>query len=563
MKANETSFLPFLQGPKQFLVPIFQRRYSWEKKHCQRLWDDIMRIGANPGITSHFLGSIVYMQPGVGNISTVPEFLVIDGQQRLTTLSLLLLALGEAIVETGSEIGISPKQLSNYYLFNADEEGELRYKQLLTRHDKETLFQLLERKEPADASHRLVENYAFFEAKLRRVDLGVVFTGIKKLMVVDIALDPNHDNPQLIFDSLNTAGLVLSQSDRIRNYVLMGQVIEFQKRLYEEYWFPMEQRFVGASDSKEASDSREFDWFIQYYLRLKTGQISLINRSIYETFKAHVAGKEAPDALEPIVAEIARHSQHYANIVLLKEEEPELRARYQDIIELGLRGSPIPFLLGVYDDYAQGQIGTAEHIEILRLVESYVFRQAICGIPTNSLHMIFAALMKEVDKSNYLQSVKAAFLRSTNERRRYPNDSEFRRELMVRNVYDSRRCAYLLRKLENYGRKEPVDVSEYSIEHVVPQTLTEEWQRELGENFQETHETYLHTLGNLTLTGYNPELSNRSFSEKQDMEGGFRDSPLRLNRSLAQAEKWDEEAIRERAKELAEKALKIWVYPEG
>ena len=558
MKANETRFLPFLQGPKQFLVPIFQRRYSWEKRHCQRLWDDIMRIGANPGITSHFLGSIVYMQPGVGNISTVPEFLVIDGQQRLTTLSLLLSALGKAIVEKDSEIGISPKQLSNYYLFNADEEDELRYKQLLTRHDKDTLIQLLERREPADASHRLVENYAFFEAKLRRADLGVVFTGIKKLMVVDIVLDPNHDNPQLIFDSLNTAGLALSQTDRIRNYVLMGQDTAFQNRLYEEHWFPMEQRFVGASDR------REFDWFIMYYLRLKTGHTRLINGSIYETFKAHVAGKEAPDALESIVAEIARYSQHYANIVLVKKEKPELRARYQEIIEeLGLRGSPIPFLLGVYDDYARGDIGTAELIDILRLVEGYVFRRAICGMSTNNLHMIFAALMKEVDKSNYLQSVKTAFLRmSTNERRRYPTDSEFRQDLMDRNVYDSRSCAYLLRKLENYGRKEPVDVSEYSIEHVMPQTLTEEWQHELGANFQETHETYLHTLGNLTLTGYNPELSNRSFRQKQDMEGGFRDSPLRLNRSLAEAEVWNEDAIRERAEELAEKALQIWVYPE-
>ena len=556
MKANETSFLPFLQGPKQFLVPIFQRRYSWEKKHCQRLWDDIMRIGENQGITSHFLGSIVYMQPGVGNISTVPEFLVIDGQQRLTTLSLLLSALGKAIVEKDSEIGISPKQLSNYYLFNADEEDELRYKQLLTRHDKDTLIQLLERREPADASHRLVENYAFFEAKLRRADLGVVFTGIKKLMVVDIALDPNHDNPQLIFDSLNTAGLALSQTDRIRNYVLMGQDTAFQNRLYEEHWFPMEQRFVGASDR------REFDWFIMYYLRLKTGQVRLINRSIYETFKAHVAGTEAPDALESIVAEIARYSQHYANIVLLKEEEPELRARYQDIIWHLDFWTPIPFLLGVYDDYARGNIGTAELINILRLVEGYVFRRAICGMPTNSLHMIFAALMKEVDRSNYLRSVKTAFLRmSTNERRRYPTDSEFRQALMDRNVYDSRSCAYLLRKLENYGRKEP-DVSEYSIEHVMPQTLTEEWQRELGANFQETHETYLHTLGNLTLTGYNPELSNRSFRQKQDMEGGFRDSPLRLNRSLAEAEVWNEDAIRERAEELAKKALQIWIYPE-
>lgn len=557
MQANETRFLPFLQGPKQFLIPIFQRRYSWEKKHCQRLWDDIMRIGATSGITSHFLGSIVYMQPGVGNISTVPEFLVIDGQQRLTTLSLLLLALGKAIEERDSEIDISPRQLSNYYLFNADEEDELRYKQLLTRHDKDTLIQLLERREPADASHRLVVNYRFFEAKLKSADLGVVFTGIKKLMVVDIVLDPNHDNPQLIFDSLNTAGLALSQTDRIRNYVLMGQDTAFQNRLYEEHWFPMEQRFVGASDR------REFDWFIGYYLRLKTGQASPFNR-VYETFKAYLPSGQRQDALESVVAEIARYSQHYANIVLLKEEEPELRARYQDIIwHLGL-WTPIPFLLGVYDDYAQDDIGTAELIDILRLVESYVFRRAICGMSTTSLHRIFAALMKEVDKNNYLESVKTAFLRmSTNERRRYPTDSEFRQELMVRNVYDSQRCAYLLRKLENYGRKEPVDVSDYSIEHVMPQTLTEEWQRELGANFQETHETYLHTLGNLTLTGYNPELSNRSFREKQDMEGGFRDSPLRLNRSLAEAEVWNEDAIRERAEELAEKALQIWIYPEG
>ena len=558
MQANETRFLPFLQGPKQFLVPIFQRRYSWEKKHCQRLWDDITRIGEDSGITSHFLGSIVYMQPGVGNISTVPEFLVIDGQQRLTTLSLLLLALGKAIEERDSEIDISPRQLSNYYLFNADEEDELRYKQLLTRHDKDTLIQLLERREPADASHRLVENYRFFEAKLKSADLGVVFTGIQKLMVVDIVLDPNHDNPQLIFDSLNTAGQALSQTDRIRNYVLMGQDTAFQNRLYEEHWFPMEQRFDGASDR------RQFDWFIMYYLRLKTGQVRLINGSIYETFKAHVAGTEAPDALESIVAEIARYSQHYANIVLLKEEEPELRARCRDIIwDLGF-WTPIPFLLGVYDDYARGDIGTAELINILRLVEGYVFRRAICGMPTNSLHMIFAALMKEVDKSNYLQSVKTAFLRmSTNERRRYPTDSEFRQALMDRNVYDSRSCAYLLRKLENYVRKEPADVSEYSIEHVMPQTLTEEWRGELGENFQETHETYLHTLGNLTLTGYNPELSNRSFREKQDIKGGFRDSPLRLNRSLAEAEVWNEDAIQERAEELAEKALQIWIYPEG
>ena len=552
MKANETSFLPFLQGPKQFLVPIFQRRYSWEKKHCQRLWDDIMRIGANPGITSHFLGSIVYMQPGVGNISTVPEFLVIDGQQRLTTLSLLLLALGEAIVETESEIGISPKQLSNYYLFNADEEGELRYKQLLTRHDKETLLQLLERREPADASHRLVKNYAFFQAKLRRADLDVVYTGITKLMVVDIVLNREHDNPQLIFESLNSTGLSLSQADLIRNYVLMGQDLEFQERIYEEYWFPMERRF-----GKEYA--KKFDRFVRDYLTLKMDQIPNV-ADVYDSFKMYVPSIESQATLERVIAEIARYSEHYVRIALLQEDEPELQACFEDIQELRVEVA-FPFLLGVYEDWTQGHIKKAELIEILRLVEGYVFRRAICGIPTNSLNKTFAALMQEVDKSNYLESVKVAFSRMASYRR-YPRDYEFRQEFLVKDVYNFRGRNYLLRKLENHERKEPVPILAYTIEHVMPQTLSEDWEDELGENSRDAQEKYLHTAGNLTLTGYNPELSNRSFREKQDMEGGFRDSPLRLNRSLAQTEKWDEEAIRERAAELAEKALQIWVYPE-
>ena len=553
MKANETSFLPFLQGPKQFLVPIFQRRYSWEKRHCQRLWDDIMRIGGNPGITSHFLGSIVYMQPGVGNISTVPEFLVIDGQQRLTTLSLLLSALGKAIVEKDSDIGISPKQLSNYYLFNADEEDELRYKQLLTRHDKDTLIQLLERREPADASHRLVENYAFFEAKLRRADLGVVFTGIQKLMVVDIALDPNHDNPQLIFESLNSTGLGLSQADLIRNYVLMGQDLEFQEKIYEEYWFPMERRF-GEEYAKK------FDRFIRDYLTLKIDQIPNVD-NVYDSFKAYLPSIESQTKLKRVIAEIARYSEHYVRIALLQEDDLELQACFEDIQELRVEVA-FPFLLGVYEDWTQGYIKKAELVEILRLVEGYVFRRAICGIPTNSLNKTFAALMKEVDRSNYLESVKVAFSRMVSYRR-YPRDHEFRQEFLVKDVYNFRGRNYLLRKLENHERKEPVPTLDYTIEHVMPQTLSEDWEHELGENSRDTQEKYLHTAGNLTLTGYNPELSNRSFRQKQDMEGGFRDSPLRLNRSLAEAEVWNEDAIRARAEELAEKALQIWVYPEG
>ena len=553
MQANETRFLRFLQKPQQFSVPIFQRRYSWEKKQCERLWNDIVRIEEHSGISSHFLGSIVYIEPGVQNTSRIQEFRVIDGQQRLTTLSLLILALSRAIEKRRIDIGITRKQLLDYYLFNAHEEGELRYKLLLTQRDKEILVQLLGVTErPAGLSHRLVDNYRFFETKFRTADLSKVYAGIQKLMVVDIALEPAHDNPQLIFDSLNSTGLGLTEADRIRNYVLMGQDSEIQNSLYNDYWNPTEERFEGPY-------AKKFDQFIRDYLTLVTGRIPKI-RGVYESFKAYMPDVESQAALKSVIAKIARYSEHYVRIALLQEEDLEIQACFADILDFGVEVA-FPFLLGVYEDWTRCRIEKPELIKILRLVESYVFRRAICGIPTNSLNKTFAGLMKEIDKDNYLQSVQTAFLRMSTYRR-YPTDSEFRQELMVKDVYNFQRREYLLRKLENYERREPANVSEYSTEHVMPQTLSETWETELGANFQETHETYLHTLGNLTLTGYNPELSNRSFRQKQDMEGGFRDSPLRLNRSLAEAEVWNEDAIRERAEELAEKALQIWVYPE-
>ena len=261
MEARDTDFLQLLDGRKQFFVPIFQRRYSWEKKHCERLWNDVLRLGQNRENPSHFLGSIVYIEPGVSNVSGIRKLHVIDGQQRLTTLTLLLAALSRAVKGQESDIGITPEELSDYYLNNRKTD-ELRYKQVLTEHDKDTLIQLLngnsggwfrhegnlikllEDKElPINTSPQLLENYRFFETKLKDVDLETVYNGIQKLRIVDIALDRNHDNPQLIFESLNSTGLSLSQADLIRNYVLMGQESNLQNRLYKEYWLPMEQSF--------------------------------------------------------------------------------------------------------------------------------------------------------------------------------------------------------------------------------------------------------------------------------------------------------------------------------
>ena len=555
MQAYETNLLRFLEPRNQFFIPIFQRRYSWGKRQCEQLWNDVLRIGKNRDIPSHFFGSIVYMADGVQSVASVSRLLVIDGQQRLTTLSLLILALGKAIEEQGNEIGITLDQLSSFYLFNDKTDGELHYKLLLTGHDKETLIQLLENRERSDdASRRLVENCDFFEAKLKQVDLKAVYAGIQKLMIVDIALDHRYDNPQLIYESLNSTGLELSEADLIRNYVLMGQPSDQQDKLYEHYWFPMEQRFGDEY-------AKWFDWFIRDYLTLETRQIPNIKR-VYEKFKAHIPSTVDLGKLEMIIADIARYSKHYVKFVLLQEEDPDFRECFEDINELGA-GVARPFLLEVYEDYAKGQIEKVEMIEILRLVESYIFRRSICSIPTNILNKIFASLMVKVDKSNYVESLKSTFSQLPY-RARYPQDDEFKQKFLLKDVYNFNRRNYLLRKLENYERKESISITDYTTEHVMPQNsnLSEAWQQELGANWQEIQEKYLHTVGNLTLTGYNSELSDHPFKEKQCICGGFRDSPLRLNRSLAQTDQWNENTITARAEELTEKALKIWISPE-
>lgn len=548
MRAEATSLLKFLRRhTQQFVIPIYQRPYSWERRHCNRLWSDLVRVGQDGNSPAHFLGSIVYIESDDEfNVSTVNELRVIDGQQRLTTISLLLLAIGRAIGTESNKIDITRKKLEHYYLFNADEDGELRYKLLLTRRDKETLVRLLDDKElPTDASQHLVENYEFFETQLKGADLNVVYLGLQKLRIVDISLKRDRDDPQLIFESLNSTGLDLSQADLIRNYVLMRQDSSSQRQLYEDYWLPMEESFGRAY-------TKRFDLFIRDYLTLKTRHIPKIDR-VYESFKAYV--QESPDSIKGIVEKIYHYSKFYVRIALLKEDDSELLSHLNDINILRVEVS-FPFLLEVYEDYAQARLKKSDVIEILRLIESYVFRRAICGIPTNTLNKIFAGLMEDVDKDNYLESLRIALYQ-----RNYPSDQEFRQAFFIKDVYNFRSRNYLLRKLENSGHsKEPINnVENYTIEHVMPQNrnLPEAWQQELGESWEETQEKYIHTIGNLTLTGYNSELSDHSFKEKQ--RDVFRKSPLYLNQSLAEIEQWNETAILQRAKELSETALQIWI----
>ncbi|QLE42526.1 DUF262 domain-containing protein [Nostoc sp. C052] len=559
MKATQTNFLNFLEGNKQLIIPIYQRPYSWTLTQCQQLWNDILRAANDNEISGHFIGSLVYMVDTVYLTAVIPKLLVIDGQQRLTTLSLLLSVLSKAIKASNEEIDISSEALEDFYLFNRHAKGSERYKLLLNQKDRETLIRLLGDTEiPEDKSQQLVDNYRYFETQIRKldIDLNNLYRGICKLMIVEISLERDRDDPQLIFESLNSTGLELSEADKIRNYVLMKRQPEEQNEIYNLYWHPMERSF------DKTGNSELFDRFIRDYLTIKSKSGTIPNiRDVYSSFKIYVQSKK-DTLIKDIVADVYHYSKYFVKLVFAEETDQEIKQLITDINTLRVDVA-YPFLIELYDDYDKNKIARQEFINILRLVESYVFRRSICGISTSSMNKSFATLSREVDRENYLESLQIA-LSSKKSYKRFPGDEEFRRELVVKDIYNFRGCNYLLRKLENYERKELVHVEKYTIEHIMPQNpnLSLEWQADLGEQWKEIRAKYLHTIGNLTLTGYNPELSDRPFIEKRDKkDGGFADSPLRLNRGLQHLKQWNETEINKRAELLADMAVKVWSSP--
>jgi len=554
MKASSANFLTVIKGPKQFVIPIYQRTYSWQLSQCNKLFNDILRVSKDPELPGHFIGSVVYFQESIHTVSDVPKLLVIDGQQRLTTVSLMIAALAEFVKENKVNIDTNFTKLQNYYLLNAEEESDLRYKLLLTRRDKESLINLIKGVPLGkDSSLRIAENFKFFKDKINSENAAEVYNGILRLFIVDVALEKDKDNPQLIFESLNSTGLDLSQADLIRNYILMGQEINIQTDLYEKYWFPMEQSFGNEY-------STSFDGFMRDYLSVKTGSIPKVDR-VYDEFKLYAQNLKTSTSITEIVKDIFRYSRYYVNMVLHKEPDYSLQKGFKNISRLKVDVS-YPFILPVYNDYSNRLITKNDFIKIISLVENYVFRRAICGIPTNSMNKTFATLYKNIKPDNYLESLKSYF-QLMEGYKRYPNDIEFEKEIVAKDVYNFRNRNYLLSCLENFNRKEQVNIDNYTIEHVIPQNpnLQMEWRTMLGDNWKEIQERYLHTLGNLTLTGYNSELSDRPFNQKKKIEGGFNDSPIRLNDFLRKADIWNEEQILSRARELSQKAILVWPAP--
>lgn len=566
MKATEAKLLDFLKKSPQFVIPIYQRTYSWTDKECRQLWDDIVRTGADDRISVHFVGSIVYIDKADANVTTWEPLLVIDGQQRLTTVTLLIAALAKALGETEPVDGFSAAMLRGYYLQNPLEKGERKFKLILSQTDKTTLTAIVgNHDQPKEHSLQVAQNFKLFEDLIASCgsDLAAVCKGLVKLMMVDIKLKRGEDNPQLIFESMNSTGKELSQADLIRNYILMGLEPELQTRLYEQFWRPMEIDF-----GQEAYGTH-FDGFMRHYLTVKTGEIPNIN-AVYDAFKGHarISRANAVDDkshIESLVREIRDYARYFCAMALGAEPDADLKLAFHDLRELKVDVA-YPFLLELYHDYKSDTLPKADLLASVRLIEAYVFRRAICAIPTNSMNKTFATFTKELKKDRYFESIQAHFLVQRSYRR-FPTDDEFHRDLQTRDLYNFRSRSYWLRRLENHGRRERVPVDEFTIEHILPQNenLSPKWRESLGADWQRVQQTWLHTLGNLTLTAYNADYSDRPFAEKRDMpdapEKGLKQSPLKLNQGLGVLETWDEAAIRARAGKLADLAVSVWSAP--
>lgn len=562
MKASETKLLDFLHSSRQFAIPIYQRTYSWTEKECIQLWDDIVHAGSNDDILVHFIGSIVYIDKADANITSWEPLLVIDGQQRLTSVSLILAALAEAVADTEPFDGFSRRKIENYYLLNPEESGERHFKLLLSQTDKESLTSIVNKQEmPRERSIRIEQNYKLFKELIasRGSDLIPVCKGLNKLLMVDIKLKRGEDNPQLIFESMNSLGKELSQADLIRNFVLMGLESDLQSRLYQQYWRPIEVEFG------QDAYSTDFDSFMRHYLTVKTGDIPRIG-DVYEAFKSYSHSTfSEPNGIEALVKDINHYAGHYCAMALNKEQDIDLNMAFDDLRELKVDVA-FPFLLVLYDDYIAGTLSKDDFLKSIRLIEAYVFRRVICDLPTNSMNKTFATFHKALNKDRYLESIQAHFL-LLKSYRSFPTDDEFKRNIQTHNLYHIRSGSYWLRRLENYERRERVMVNELTVEHILPQNndLHPEWKAALGNDWKIIQETWLHTLGNLTLTAYNSEFSDRPFVYKRDMpdapEKGLRQSPLKLNQELGALDSWNENTIKDRAKKLASLAINVWSAP--
>lgn len=566
MKASEINLNRFLsQSDTQFIIPVYQRNYDWSHAQCKQLLDDILEIGTNSKMAAHFIGSIVYVHDDVYSASGIRELTIIDGQQRLTTLTLIYLVIYDLAGTLGKEALVN--RINETYLINKFAADEEKLKLRPTENNDRALKYLLrsDKQEEFSDFSRLIDNFNYFKSRILEENYETVLAGISKLMFVEISLDRDKDDPQRIFESLNSTGLELSQADLIRNYILMGLDRKSQNKIYENYWEHIEQL---AKD--ESTNSSWVSDYIRDYLTLENKKIPNKNK-VYQEFKEKYPTSTVV-VLEDVLIPIKKLVKHYNKILNpYREPDNEIRLQLQYINRLEINVA-YPFLLKVYDDYSTGLISKNTFVEILELIQSFTWRRFVIGLPTNALNKIFMRLYEDVDTQNYLKSIQFALLKKKGSQR-FPRNKEVINTLSEKDMYGikPKNRVYFLERLENHKNKELVTIegnNEITIEHIFPQNPDPKWKIDLGEEeYSFIKENYLNTISNLTLSGNNGKLGNKIFSSKKEMnidgkEQGYKYSRLWLNRYLSQIDKWGRHEIEKRFQIIEERFLDMWVFPD-
>ena len=574
MDANSRSILGLIaEMNTRFVVPVYQRPYSWGEEQCLQLWDDILACGRQRE-SFHFTGSIVTIQDGTMSAQGVTPLLLIDGQQRITTITLLLIALARLAGKEGrSGLPFTREEIvDSGYLTNHFRTGEDHYKLTLSKGDRVTCQSLIDNLEdPSVAvvpgSQRLLENLDFFERRVGALDdVESVWAGLQRLEVVSISLSQGQDKPQAIFESMNSTGKDLSSADLIRNFVLMAYPVEDQYDMYQTYWRPIEE-ILGAD-----AYGKTFDDFIRSYFTVAYAPESMAKADVYQTFKRYVLfnGYHRNDRMKNLSLKIKRFAGYYACVTKGEVSDADVAMALH---RLSLLDMPVvnPLLLALFDAYDHQAFSRDEFLQMVSTIESYLFRRAVCDCETSVLAPFVASLIARLDAvrnegGNVVEALWAMLLNEAGTPRRFPTNAEFAHALQTRDCYGFPRAFYLLSCLEGKlgGCCMPLR-SGWTIEHVMPVHAlgSDDWASALGADPERAFEETVNSLGNLTLTTAAFDLQDGTLEEKlQRIQGEQGDARLALSSDVLAAEQWGPSQIKARTASLTDVALEIWGIPD-
>jgi hypothetical protein len=551
LEAKKIRILDFIgKGKKTFNIPVYQRNYDWQEENCKKLFTDIENIIKHNEEIEHFLGTVVYVLTKIER--DYEEYVLIDGQQRITSISLLLKALHEKIISEDTK-----ESIWEQYLINKKSPDNIRIRLKPIESDSVSYKQLIDNNDDSSNSN-VCRNYKIFKELLENSHYSAeqIYSALYKIELVTIKLekDKKSENPQLIFESLNSTGLSLTQADLIRNYLLMNSEYEKQTVLYKNFWLKIEIELTN----KKISD------FIRDFLTMKTGKIANKNK-VYDDFKEYMRIQKELNE-EAVLEELVTYSKYYNWFLNANSNNEKINEKLKHFKYLK-NTTVYPLLLSIFEDtYYYKKLDEDKLLKIIDLLISYIFRRTICGYKTSSINKVFASIPKKILENQNEKDIYFKIEKNLMERRLetiFPRDEEFKLNFIKYNFEKNKELLkYTLKELEQKVSNNVInDTSNLNIEYIMPENLNSEWKLELGEKkFENTHLEYLGTIGNSSLIENDLLRYNKNFKTKKEF---YQKSNIEITRNINNYQVWTDNEIKNRAEQLYEKSKEIWSIPAG